>query len=211
MRQTPLGPVHLIADLDVLDAMPNALDRIRALLDAGLTSLQVRGRGRTDLELAARAREIATVAREAGAVLIVNGDVDLAIALDADGVHVPAFGPDAATVRARLAADRFVGTSCHDERELARAQSCDWIFVSPVFATPSKPGVAALGVEGLAKLAAASSVACYALGGVDASRADACFEAGAAGVAAIRGLLRPGGESLIRVGRDRAARADRRA
>jgi thiamine-phosphate diphosphorylase len=205
----PLGAVHLIADLDALDAMPRPLDRIRALLDAGLPSLQVRAPGRPAGERARRAEEIAALARAAGAAFVVNADVDLARTLHADGVHVPASGPPPIQVRARLPEGCAVGTSCHGAHELPRAHGCDWIFLSPVFPTPSKPGTAGLGIERLAKLVAASDRACYALGGVDASRASACFDAGVAGVAAIRGLLDPDGEELIRVALERVAHGPR--
>jgi thiamine-phosphate pyrophosphorylase len=92
----------------------------------------------------------------------------------------------------------FVGMSCHDREEVARAEGADWIFLSPVFAVPSK-GARPLGLEGFADLAAQSSSPAYALGGVDASNARACLEAGAAGIAAIRSLWGSGGEALIRM------------
>lgn len=169
--------------------------RVRALLAAGLPSLQARAKGpnaRRSLERWSILRELA---REAGAFFVVNGDIDAARTLDADGIHLPAVGP---TVReARVEAPHFsVGMSCHDREEVARAEGADWIFLAPVFSVPAKGQP--LGLNGFAMLAAQSDAPAYALGGVDASNAAACLEAGAAGIAAIRSLWGAGGEALIR-------------
>jgi thiamine-phosphate diphosphorylase len=204
----PLGAVHLIADLDVLDELLQPLERIRQLLEAGLPSLQFRAPGRPFEERLRRAREIAQVARHARAGFVVNGDVELALALGADGVHVPARAADPAAIRALLPAGSTVGASCHDAAEMARARGCDWAFVSPIFASRSKPGTPPLGADGFTKLAAGSGAACYALGGITSERVVACFDAGAAGVAGIRGLLGQNGEAMIRAAIRAAADRD---
>jgi thiamine-phosphate diphosphorylase len=203
----PLGAIHFVADLDALDASPSGLKRVRALLAAGLPSLQVRAPDRPPAERLRRGRLLARLARRAGAILVVNGDVDVAIALAADGLHLPARGPRTADVRSRLPRGMLLGRSCHDADELRAAEGCDWVIVSPVFATPSKPAAAPLGEAGLARLVAASPAPVYALGGVGAHGARACFRAGAAGVAAIRALLAPGGEELVRLARELAGEA----
>jgi thiamine monophosphate synthase len=99
----------------------------------------------------------------------------------------------------------LLGASCHDAEELALARACDWVLVSPVFATKSKRGARSLGVTGLAALAAVTRAPVYALGGVDVDNARQCFEQGVAGVAAIRALLGPRGEELVRLAREQAA------
>jgi thiamine-phosphate diphosphorylase len=169
--------------------------RVRALLAAGLPSLQARAKGPNARRSLERWSILRNLARDAGAFFVVNGDLDAAHSLDADGIHLPAKGP---TLReARDAAPNLsVGMSCHDREEVARAQGADWIFLAPVFSVPAKGR--SLGLEGFAKLAAASDAPAYALGGVDASNAAACFDAGAAGIAAIRSLWGNGGEALIR-------------
>jgi thiamine-phosphate diphosphorylase len=86
-----------------------------------------------------------------------------------------------------------VGRSCHDPREVvaAAAEGADYLTVSPVFLTPSKPGYGpALGLAGLRRLVALTDVPVYALGGVDALGAAACLEAGAAGVAVMGAVMR---------------------
>lgn len=84
----------------------------------------------------------------------------------------------------------FVAASCHDRSELehACAIGVDWVVVSPVLPTASHPGAVTLGWEGLARLTAVSTVPVYALGGLSRSHLGLAHRAGAAGIAAIRGL-----------------------
>lgn len=193
-RGSSLGRCHLIVNVEALQEGDE--ERVRALLAAGLPSLQARAKGpdaRTNLERWSVLRELA---REAGAFFVVNGDLYAARSLDADGIHLPSKGTTIREARAR-APKLFVGMSCHDHEEVRRAEGADWIFLSPVFSVPAK-NARPLGLEGFAELAARSSSPAYALGGVNASNAAACLEAGAAGIAAIRSLWGAGGEDLIR-------------
>ena len=191
--EAPLGRIHLIADLDVLDGMPDGEDRVRRLLAAGLPSLTLRGPGRSSSALVEAGRRLRDLARRHGARFLVNGPEEAVRALNADGWHRPAAdGPPPADW------DRPWGGSAHDRQELDRARDAHWVFVSPVYPTLSKPGTVGLGAEGLAALVAETSVPAYALGGVDADRHAACLRAGAAGSAAIRGLLGDQGPDWVR-------------
>jgi thiamine-phosphate pyrophosphorylase len=189
--------IHLVADMDVCGQAGELTRRVRELLAGGLPSLQLRGRGRSTAELVALGRPLRKLAGEAGALFIVNGSIEAARRLGADGVHLPAVcgRPDAA--RRALLGTAGVGVSCHDRCELKRAAGADWVFLSPVFATASKPSARPLGTEGLADLVPFAPAPLYALGGVKTGSVAACLEAGAAGVAAIRGLLGPQGERLL--------------
>ena len=201
MNRLPLGRVHLVADLDTLESMEEPLERVGALLAAGLESLQLRAPGHTATERLRWGAALADLARAGGARFVVNEDVDLALALGADGVHLPARAPRPAEVRARVPSGFLVGATAHDAGELRRAEGADWVTVSPVFATRSNPGVRPLEADGRARLVAASAAPVYALGGITAATVATCLDAGAAGVAAIRGLLEPGGEDLLEAAR----------
>ncbi|MFN8177146.1 MAG: thiamine phosphate synthase [bacterium] len=205
MPERPLGSIHLVYDLDVVDVLPDASARLDRLLAAGLPSLQFRAPNRTAEERRRRGAELLARAREAGALFVVNGDVETAIALRADGVHLPARLPAPADVRSRLPEGMLLGAAAHDARELERARGGDWVLLSPVCATLSKPGAATLGIPGFAALAATSTVPAYALGGVDLGTAAACFRAGATGIAAVRALLGPDGPELVRLAEELAA------
>jgi thiamine-phosphate pyrophosphorylase len=169
-------------------------ETVRAILEGGGRWIWFRDR---DLEPEARRRlgeSVAERVRAAGGVLTVGGDVALARALGADGVHLGgASGPEAiAAARAVLGEVALIGVSAHAPQEAARAAAAgaDYVTLSPIYATASKPGYGpALGPDGLAA-ARESDLPVVALGGIDAERVAECRAAGAAGIALMGGLMR---------------------
>jgi len=125
------------------------------------------------------------------ATVTVHEDVDAAVGAGADGVHLPSGGNPRAA-RSRLPGG-LIGASAHSAEE-ASAQlraGADYVTVSPVFVTASKPGYGpVLGLEGLAKIVARAPGAVIALGGVTAENAALCREAGAHGVAVMGEVMR---------------------
>lgn len=118
----------------------------------------------------ALARQVARLCRRRGLVLVVAGDVRLARAVAADGLHLPQALIGRAPM-ARRTGLRLVIAAAHDAGAVAQAARCgvDAVLVSPVFATASHPGAAPLGVPRLAALAIAATrrgMAVYALGGI---------------------------------------------
>lgn len=137
--------------------------------------------GRALHDAAARLRAIAPI-------LIVHDRVDVALAVGADGVHLPSTGLPVADART-LAGDRLlVGVSTHarSEVEAAARDGADYVVFGPVWPTPGKG--APVGVDALADAVAAARIPVFALGGVDGARARACAAVGA-GVACIRAVF----------------------
>ncbi|MGQ0722644.1 MAG: thiamine phosphate synthase [Candidatus Eiseniibacteriota bacterium] len=194
----PLGIVHWIADLDAFGDGTAVLAAARPLFDEGLPSLQLRGKGRSAEELIRSGEPLREAAARAACLFVVNGSVRAAVALGADGLHLPAAGRSLRTVRAALPAITGAGRSCHDAGEVAAAGGADWILLSPVHATRSKPAARPLGLHGFAALAGGAPAPVYALGGITEASFAACLDAGAAGVAAIRGLQGESGIRLLR-------------
>lgn len=131
------------------------------------------------------------VVRRVGARLLLAGDAPLAVEVGADGVHLAADDPPVGTDLAGALA--LVGRSCHDAGEVARAgeEGCDYVTVSPVAPSASKPGYGpALGPDGLAALVGASPVPVLALGGVTAANAATWRRAGAHGIAVMGAVAR---------------------
>ena len=123
-----------------------------------------------------------------GPKIIVNTRVDVALAAGAQGVHLPARSVAPWRWRALTGADFLIGVSCHTLFEVARAEEegADYVFLSPIFETASKPGYGpALGVEVLREACGLVRIPVLALGGVDERRAEICVAAGAAGFASI--------------------------
>jgi thiamine-phosphate pyrophosphorylase len=126
-----------------------------------------------------------------GAIVTVHDDIEAAVAMGADGVHLPA-GANPAAARARLPAG-LIGASAHAAPEAAAAlrAGADYVTLSPVFPSASKPGYGpALGPDGLAQLIAELPGPVVALGGVTPENAALCRKAGAAGVAVMGEAMR---------------------
>jgi thiamine-phosphate pyrophosphorylase len=183
---------------------PELEDWLRALAGAGVDGVQLRRKDLPDrrlLELARRARRALPPGPSAPA-LLVNGRLDVAVAADADGVHLPAAGLPtrevrrlARTLEARLGFEALIGRSTHHPDEVARArdEGADYVTFGPVWASPGKaaygepPGLAGL------ERAAAHGLPVLALGGVSAERLPEAARAGAAGAAGRRCFADPEG------------------
>jgi thiamine-phosphate pyrophosphorylase len=125
-----------------------------------------------------------------GATVTAHEDIDAVVAVLADGVHLPGKS-DPATARARLLR-ALIGVSAHSAADAAAQlrAGADYVTISPVFLTASKPGYGpALGLDGLAAAAAAPGPV-LALGGITAENAGLCRAAGAAGVAVMGDVMR---------------------
>ncbi len=165
---------------------------IDACLGAGLPAVQLREKDLPASDLLGLARALRGPTARAGARLLVNDRVDVALAADADGVHLPAAGLPAAEARRLLGPGRLVGVSTHApaEVEAAARAGADYVVFGPVFDTPSKrPHGPPQGLPALAAAARRASLPVLAIGGITAAEVGAVREAGAAGVAVIRALL----------------------
>ncbi|MBY0299901.1 MAG: thiamine phosphate synthase, partial [Methylobacterium sp.] len=144
-----------------------------------------------DDERAALAIDLVGRVRAAGGHLTIGRDVALAERIGADGVQLG----DAATVpaaRRRLGPRALIGISAHAVPEIAAARDAgaDYVSLSPIFPSASKPGYGpALGLEGL-RAACRLGLPVLALGGVTPATAPACLHAGAAGIAVMGGVMR---------------------
>ncbi|MDX6426332.1 MAG: thiamine-phosphate pyrophosphorylase [Gaiellaceae bacterium] len=165
-------------------AIVTDLHTARQAVAAGATVVQLRVKAPT-AEVVERGRGF----RDLLATFIVNDDVDAAIALGADGVHL---GRQDSGAEAARAAGLIVGRSA-STLEQALDADADYLGVGPVWDTPSKRDAEpAIGLEGLRDICAAVGVPVVAIGGIDASNAGDCVRAGAAGVAVIRAATDPG-------------------
>jgi thiamine-phosphate pyrophosphorylase len=159
----------------------------RALSD-GATVVQLRLKDAATAEVVAAGEPMLEACRQAGVPFVVNDDVEAALRLGADGVHL---GRGDAGAERALEAGLLLGLSAGSVEEAREAEEADASYVGagPVWATPSKPDAGEpLGLEGLAAVCVAVATPVVAIGGVDASNAADCIRAGAAGVAVIRAV-----------------------
>lgn len=164
------------------------LDAALAALPAGEAAFQLRAPGLEGRALYERAERLRGLTRARGAPLFVNDRVDVALAVAADGVHLPGrgIGPEAAR---RIAGGMRIGVSTHSlaEARAAAEAGADLITFGPVWPTASHPGAAGVGVAALAAVASAIACRVFALGGVDAARARQLPPG--VGAACLRGVL----------------------
>ena len=168
-----------------LHAIVEDLASARAAVEGGATVVQLRCKGASADELVEAGRGFG----ELDATFVVNDDVEAALRLGADGVHL---GRDDPGAERAVAAGLLLGTSAAtvEEARAGEALGAAYVGAGPVWATPSKPDAdPPIGLDGLAEICAAVSVPVVAIGGVDASSAGDCIRAGAAGVAVIRAAL----------------------
>jgi len=165
-----------------LHAIVEDLAAARAAVAGGATVVQLRRKGATTDELVDAGQDFP----ELDALFVVNDDVEAAVRLGANGVHL---GRADQGAEQAVAAGLLLGTSAASVADALEGerQRAAYIGAGPVWATPSKPDAdAAIGLDGLAEICRAVSIPVVAIGGIDASNAGDCIRAGAAGVAVIR-------------------------
>jgi thiamine-phosphate pyrophosphorylase len=173
----------LVSDRDDLSLLP-------ALAEVGVDGFQVRAKALRGRALVALAERVIAAVRPAGAVVVVNDRLDVALAAGADGVHLGRVDLPVPDAR-RVAPDLLIGATCRSRSHVlaAQAEGADYAGFGPVFATASKDGLPdPLGVAAIG--AAAGVLPLIAIGGIDAATAGEVVAAGAHGAAVIGGIWR---------------------
>ena len=191
LRVLPDLAVYLVLDPALCGGADGMVATARAAAQGGASVIQLRDKAADTAAMTATAHRLRAALDGTGAALIVNDDVDAALAAEADGVHVGQTDRPAEEVRARIGPARLLGVSV-ETPEAARAIDpalVDYVGAGPVFATQSKADHATpIGWDGLAALVAAAPVPAVAIGGVKADHAARARAAGAAGVAVVSAI-----------------------
>ena len=162
------------------------VDTARVAVEGGATVIQLRLKDLPTLAVVEAGRPIAALCMKSNVSFVVNDDVEAALALNADGVHL---GRGDEGKELAQAAGLMLGISATSiyEAIAAAEQGATYIGAGPIWATPSKADAGEpIGVETLREICMSVSIPVIAIGGVDASNAAECIRAGAAGVAVIR-------------------------
>lgn len=156
-------------------------ETVKRAVQGGVTVVQYR-REHADAEtMLQEARPLRDYLRSVGIPFIVNNEVELALALDADGVHVGQGDMPAAEVRRRVGGKMLIGLSVSNAEEMRAVDPAivDYVGCGPVFSTATKPDAApAVGMEGWRELSALSPLPLVAIGGINVERARAIRAAG---------------------------------
>jgi thiamine-phosphate diphosphorylase len=168
---------------------------VSALLAGGARWVQLRYKQAGGAALLAAARSAAKLTRSAGACLIVNDRLDVALAAGADGVHLGGDDMPVSAARSISPPGFLIGRSTHSLQEAVDASSepCDYVALGPIFPTGSKPDAhPVVGLETLALAARRVGKPLVAIGGIDAARLPAVLATGTASAAVMSAVMVPG-------------------
>ncbi|MDD5538287.1 MAG: thiamine phosphate synthase [Candidatus Omnitrophica bacterium] len=163
--------LYLILDKDVCG--PKKLSCIMsAALAGGVDIVQLRDKTSTTREMIALARPLAAMARAAKRLLIINDRIDVAMAVEADGVHLGQEDAPAAVARKLLGKDMLIGISCHSAKDVREslAMPVDYLGFGPIFATLTKPGMRPRGLQLLRQILPLTPRPVFAIGGIHLDR-----------------------------------------
>ncbi|MEN9216847.1 MAG: thiamine phosphate synthase [Gloeomargarita sp. HHBFW_bins_162] len=176
-----------------LITMPSAdlLTIVEAALQAGLTLVQYRDKEQSDGYRYEMAEKLCRLCHQYQALFIVNDRVDIALAVDADGVHLGQQDMPLPIARDLLGHQRIIGCSTTNPQELHRAMAggADYVGVGPVYATPTKAGKPPAGWDYVAYVARQWQKPWFAIGGIDLSNYPEVLQAGAQRIAVVRAIM----------------------
>lgn len=169
----------------------NLFATVEAALQGGLTLVQYRDKESEDLVRLERAAKLCNLCHQYQALFIVNDRVDLALAVNADGVHLGQQDIPLSLARQLLGSQRIIGRSTKNPEEMQRAiqEGADYIGVGPVYETPTKAGRAAAGLDYVRYAVDHATIPWFAIGGIDLTNLPEVLAAGAERVAVVRAIM----------------------
>jgi thiamine-phosphate pyrophosphorylase len=187
-RQQQLAKAHLYL---VTSSRDDLISVVESALQGGLPIVQYREKNADDGVKFATAQKLCRLCHHYGALFIVNDRPDLALAVDADGVHLGQQDLPVEFVRQLLGSHKIIGQSTTNPQEMQRAidSGVDYLGVGPVYETPTKPGKAAAGLSYIRYAAAHATVPWFAIGGIDTTNFSDVLNAGCDRLAVVRSLM----------------------
>ena len=183
--------LHLVTDRPLSGGRDMAWI-VREAAAGGVTMVQLREKECSTAEFIALARELKTALSPLGIPLIINDRVDVALAVDADGVHIGQSDMPYDVARRLLGPDKIIGLSVETMEEViaANALDVDYIGISPVYATPTKTDtLTPFGLEGIEEVMRLSRHRCVAIGGMNRTTIGEVIARGVEGVAVVSAIV----------------------
>lgn len=165
--------------------------QVEKALKGGATFIQLREKTLDKESFLQEARGIKELCKKYNVPFVINDDVDIALAIDADGVHVGQSDMEAGDVRAKLGPDKIIGVSAHtvEEAILAQERGADYLGVGAVFATSSKDDVDVLSHDVLKDICKAVEIPVIAIGGIGKGNISKLAGSGICGIAVISAIF----------------------
>lgn len=163
---------------------------VKESLDGGATFIQLREKQLDEAAFLAEAKDLQALCREYGVPFVVNDNVDIAVAMDADGVHVGQSDMEAGNVREKLGKDKIIGVSAQtvEQAVLAEQRGADYLGVGAVFPTGSKDDADEVSFETLKAICEAVSIPVIAIGGITQQNVSQLAGSGICGIAVISAI-----------------------
>jgi thiamine-phosphate pyrophosphorylase len=185
----PERVVMLVTDRKRCGRRP-LVEAVAEAIEGGVNIVQLREKDLPGAELLQLARQLRGICGQR-ALFLVNDRVDVALLAGADGVHLPENGLPVAACRQLLPASMTVGRSVHSVNAARQAEldGADYLVAGTLFPSPSHRDVTPAGVELLRNITARVNLPVIAIGGINPENVDACWQAGAAGIAVVSTVL----------------------
>ena len=163
---------------------------VKESLDGGVTFVQLREKTLEDDKFLEEAKELKQLCKEYNVPFVINDNVDIAIAMDADGVHVGQSDMEAGNVREKLGPDKIIGVSAQtvEQAVLAEKRGADYLGVGAVFPTGSKDDAVEVSHETLKAICEAVSIPVIAIGGISVGNVKELAGSGIVGIAVISAI-----------------------
>ena len=163
---------------------------VKESLDGGVTFVQLREKTLEDDKFLEEAKELKQLCKEYDVPFVINDNVDIAIAMDADGVHVGQSDMEAGNVREKLGPDKIIGVSAQtvEQAVLAEQRGADYLGVGAVFPTGSKDDAVEVSHETLKAICEAVSIPVIAIGGISVNNVSELAGSGIVGIAVISAI-----------------------
>lgn len=183
--------LYAVTDRSWLAPGETLAQKVRQAVEAGATCVQLREKHATLEEFIQLARELKPICAAHHVPFLINDNVDVAIAVDADGVHIGQEDMPVCEARALLGPDKIIGASAHNPQEarLAQEQGADYIGVGAVFGSSTKTDAAYLRPETLREISASVSLPIVAIGGINEKNILSLRGSGVDGVAVVSALF----------------------
>jgi thiamine-phosphate pyrophosphorylase len=185
------GDLYVVTDRQLTGGRPLRLV-VEAALRGGARIVQLREKDLPPRELYPLALEMRQLTQAYGARLLINDRIDVALAVNADGVHLTTTSLPASSARQILGPGRLIGVSTHTRAEAQAAveQGADFVVFGPVFFTPSKASYGQpVGLDALRAVRAVVKSPLLAIGGIKQANLDQVLAAGADGIAVISAII----------------------
>ncbi|NIP43678.1 MAG: thiamine phosphate synthase [candidate division Zixibacteria bacterium] len=169
-----------------------SMEIIEAAVKGGVTVVQLREKHANTREFLHEALKVRNFCREKNILFIINDRLDIAQSVDADGVHLGQDDLPIEYARRFLGPDKIIGTSAFNETEAMEAEKAgaDYLGISPIFTTPTKPELeTGIGIDGLRKIRKSAKIPMVGIGGLGSTNAYDVIMAGADGIAVVSAIV----------------------